>query len=723
MNNPLRSYSAFARRRLGALACAIALASVAGCGGDVVPSGNAPQLGVANGGSTGVTGSTQPTPAPPSTPPVVPAAPPPASAPPPAVANSALSAVWANDGSDKVTRDELRSSTGKDVRNSLWNGTTIDLLGARNEVINFNLVLEAAKTGVDEVSVSISDLIGPGGSALRYAPRTAATMYDWSSTEIELFYVRYLQIKGFSYFGFGPLEGWGDAALPQRARCPGMKQPDPHKQPTGTDCSFAQRPIANRYVPDIAVPLEMKAKFSVASGANQSIWADIYIPKSASPGHYTGTVTIYEHGTATRKVPVALTVRNFALPDVPNSRTMLYASVQDLESRFGSKQAALTAYRNELRVAHRHKIAVIGNNFDTDWGAGKPDANWLPYLDGSGFSTASGYAGPGVGTGQDVFSIGTYGGVTHDTTQDVFTSRFNSWATWFENNAPNVERFVYLCDEVYCKNSKPTLSTQLSWWQAISGPGRRLQTLATLGLIDAPAALSFPTSTWDMSGGNSHNQNGTSAVDQAAIDALLAQSPARKPYYYNGARPGAGSMATEDDGVAMREVPWGQYKKRLARYFIWEGTYFDDYQQGRGKYDVFSSAETFGPDAKHMHDSHSYGLIGGSMSNGNGVLFYPGTDVLYPANSYGLPGPIVSLRLKHWRRGVQDVDYLTLAHAIDPAAVDAIVQKIVPRVLWEVQCYTPKADCSYTYEPASWSSNPDDWEAARAQLAHIIDGQ
>jgi hypothetical protein len=35
----------------------------------------------------------------------------------------------------------------------------------------------------------------------------------------------------------------------------------------------------------------------------------------------------------------------------------------------------------------------------------------------------------------------------------------------------------------------------------------------------------------------------------------------------------------------------------------------------------------------------------------------------------------------------------------------------------------PAHDCSYTYAPISWSNNPDTWEAARLQLAHIIDGQ
>jgi hypothetical protein len=69
------------------------------------------------------------------------------------------------------------------------------------------------------------------------------------------------------------------------------------------------------------------------------------------------------------------------------------------------------------------------------------------------------------------------------------------------------------------------------------------------------------------------------------------------------------------------------------------------------------------------------------------------------------------------------VDYLTLASAIDPTSVSAIVDKMVPSVLWEVQCHDPTNDCSYSYAPSSWSNDPDDWETARAALAHIIDGQ
>ena len=167
----------------------------------------------------------------------------------------------------------------------------------------------------------------------------------------------------------------------------------------------------------------------------------------------------------------------------------------------------------------------------------------------------------------------------------------------------------------------------------------------------------------------------------------------------------------------MREQPWGQYKKKIDRWFWWEATYYDDNQQGLGTVDLFNSADTFGT----ATSDPSYGTSGGA--NGNGVLLYPGTDTAFPSSSYGIAGPIASLRLKHWRRGLQDVDYLTLAAAVDASAVSALVDKMVPSVLWEQQCHDPASDCSYTYAPASWSDDPDDWESARAALAHIIDGQ
>src|SRR5207244_4189934 len=112
--------------------------------------------------------------------------------------NSAITAVWVNDGEDKVTQDEVRASRGQTVNNSLWNGSTISLFGLKNEVINFNVILEAASASATNVTVTMSNLNGPGGSVIRYAPRSTSNLFDWTTTESELFYVRYLQILGLS---------------------------------------------------------------------------------------------------------------------------------------------------------------------------------------------------------------------------------------------------------------------------------------------------------------------------------------------------------------------------------------------------------------------------------------------------------------------------------------------------------------------------------------------
>jgi hypothetical protein len=643
--------------------------------------------------------------------------------------SSALTAVWANEGGDKVTRDELRA-TGHEaaVANSVWDGHCIRIFAAKNEVVSFNLVLEAATTAAAKVSVSLSDLSGPAGSAIRSAQRTADHLFDWTTTESELFYVRYLQIKGLSQQAYGTLATWQEATFPKGAQCPGMQQSTPDSIPTGTGCAWAQRPVADRFVPDVAVPLELVPSFDVAASSNQSIWADVYVPKSAASGVYGGAVTIRENGAVTRTVPVALTVRKFTLPDAPSSKTMLFTSYGDVSRRYtsvqspsgGSPQDVLTqtVLKNQRLLAHRHRISLIGD--DANQTGTQPGSDYVPVLTGTFFSAANGYAGPGTGTGQDVYSIGTYGSMTSGSTQAQFTSDFDGWETWFEASSPSTERFVYLCDEIDCQHGTPDLPTQLQWWSAITGPGGKLHTMATQDLLGAPATLSDPTSSWPFSIGTPSGNttvNGTTAADQAAVAAVLAAEPARRLFSYNGSRPGAGSIATEDDGVALREQPWGQYKKGIDRWFWWEATYYNDFQAGLGEVDLFASANTFGTAAADT----AYGTSGGA--NGNGLLFYPGTDALFPSSSYGLAGPIASLRLKHWRRGIQDVDYLTLAAAKDSTSVQSLVNKVVPSVLWEVQCHDPVSDCSYSYAPISWSRSPDDWESARAALAHIIDGQ
>ncbi len=180
-----------------------------------------------------------------------------------------------------------------------------------------------------------------------------------------------------------------------------------------------------------------------------------------------------------------------------------------------------------------------------------------------------------------------------------------------------------------------------------------------------------------------------------------------------------GSFALEDDEVALRQVAWTQYKKNIDRWFVWESTYYNNYQGGMGETDVFNTAQTFG---SYAYTDSVIGETGWNYTNGDGVLFYPGTDKIYPQDSYNIDGPIASLRLKYWRRGIQDVDYLTLAYEIDPIKTEEIVEKMIPKVLWEYGIDNPD-DPTYVQTDISWSNDPDVWEKARRELAIIIAGK
>jgi hypothetical protein len=623
------------------------------------------------------------------------------------LAPSLLTAVWANDGADKIVQDDLRASGGADVTSSIWDGERISLFAARNEVVSFALVLEAAEVAAPGVSVAFTALETAGDAQIVSEPATGDGLWTWVDRNIELFYVRYLQIKGLSTLSY---DHYDERHIPERLRRPW----------TGDgygEGSWEDRPDHDRYYPEIAVPLELAPEFEVAAGASQTIWVDVYVPDDAPPGQYEGTVGISEGGEPTWAIPVRLEVLDFALPDVPSAPTMLVLGDADVNLRYlgeeypnpGTEKDTLSRQIRDrhFQLAHRHKISLIGDTVDPAGNA--PHDDWLARLDGSLFTAANGYDGPGVGVGNGVYSIATYGSWGWDGEgASGMQDHADAWVSWFDANAPDAEYFLYLIDE---SDDYAQIETWAQWIEGGPAPGNALMSMATIGLPEAAAntpSLDVVASTLTV---------GITDEWQTAADAWLAD-PAKRFYMYNGSRPASGSFCTEDDGVALRELAWGQFKKGIQRWFYWESTYYNDFQGGRGQQNVFANAQTFG--GEPAFDAE-LGETSWNHTNGDGVLFYPGTDTVFPEVSYDAPGPFASLRLKHWRRGIQDVDYLALAAAVDAAATAEIVAQMVPEVLWEYGV-EDLGDPTWVRTDISWSIDPDDWEAARRALAEIILG-
>ncbi len=615
--------------------------------------------------------------------------------------------VWVNNGEDKVAQEELRLSVEKrDVRNCLWDGDNVRLLAARNETISTNLVLEAATEDVSGLTVRLQKLVGPGGVEISSRQATSADLFDYRGRNIELFYVRYLKIMGCSILNY---EHYDERHVPKRFR-------RPHDDNGTANGGWSDRPDHDRSYPDIAVPLELHWPFDIAKGTSQAIWIDIYVPMNTPPGMYQGEIIIEEASQVIRQIPVQLRVLPFSLPELPTCRTMIYVSDEDINQRYegmpymddaplaNAKHSRLIMNRH-FQMAHRHRTSLIQNHTPIE----RMDAVWQDRLSGSLFTPEHGYEGIGVGVGNNVFSIGTYGlWPWKEGGKDAMQRNADSWVSYFDSKqfATPTDYFLYLIDE---SDAYSEIESWSRWIQDSTGPGHRLKSLATLSAPNALAhtpSLLIPMSTLNL---------GMTSQWQTAVS-HFQKSVGKDFYMYNGARPASGCLAIEEDGVGVRMLPWCQFKFSVSRWFIWSGTYYNNFQGGMGQTKLFSSAHTFGSKGSR---SDSLGETGWNYNNGDGILFYPGADKVYPEESYNVDGPIASLRLKHWRRGIQDYEYLQLASRVDPVKAGEIVKRMIPRVLWEVDV-DDVSDPTWARTDISWSTNPDHWEAARAQLAQII---
>lgn len=626
---------------------------------------------------------------------------------------SNVSAIWAGEGGDKVLQHERRAER-EPQRNAVWDGATVRVFGAKNEVVNFVLVLESAR-GAREVAVEFHELKSATGATIA-SPREPATgeaVFDYVGRNIEVFVVDYLQILGLSRLGY---DSYDERHVPSKMRRPDITATG-HAQGRWSD-----RPGADRYFPEIAVPHELRPEFDVVAGENQSVWVDVYVPKGTAAGRYTGALVVRERGAETHRIPVELTVRDFALPDRPVAKTMIQLGSYDISERYtGARWAdpgspeyekVLPVLQRHWQMLRRHKLTpvsdpVLGGRLPL------PQAT-IDRLTGELYTPENGYDGPGVGTGDDVYGIGFYKNLAwKDADQQTFNRITDEWENWFAANAPHVDRFMYLADEPKPKDAKQIarINAWIDKLERNRGPGGRLKSFVTL-----KTPLAHPlmpkldiTASW--------YSVAEPVAYQKSVDAFLKGGEGREQYHYNGKRPASGSFAIEDDGVALRMMPWAQWKKDIARWFFWESTYYYDFQTRGGRKNVWQTAQTYGTNDRF---DPIVGRTGYNYINGDGVLFYPGTDRLFPESSLDVPGPIASLRMKFWRRGVQDADYLELARRVDPAATQAIVDRLIPRVLWEVGV-TELRDPTWLRADISWPVDPDRWEEARRELAAIIE--
>ena len=588
--------------------------------------------------------------------------------------------IWAVDDTEKIRpadhgqnmqTDHEGTILSQSPYNLVWQNGQVHLFGAKNEIIAFQLIVEANGSPSTINNVGLPRLCHNSGYCIENT-NNPNDYYDFRGRNIEILSEHYIPIQGV------------------QVDSDKTRYPDPYYLDE---------------VPEILVPITAPSgkgglPLTIPTNSNQALWFDIYLPKNAPAGDYTGSLSITTDGS-NQTIPVKLKVYNFQLPDETHVPNIFRINPSGVANRLGiSDGINKPEYRAELtkyfQTAHRHRLNLTNNGT-----IALLDAFYKDFYNGNYYNPANKYYGPGENTGHNVYAIGISdlcrdpvclensngtdgaGSGFAPPTEAQWRTASNEWVNWFSdpaNGLTNILYFRYLIDEPNRPTSNSAwaysqLQKYANWLHNNPGPGGNLKTFCTAPIDDLGIGY---CDIWALN----KTAYKVGPVEQARARGELAG-------LYNGGNPmyGAGMQLIHTAAVDARVIPWVMERYNIDFYFL-----FSVLSQYVGSCDFFNN----------------------NCTNGN--LFYPSDDPKYPAEARGFNGPLVSVRFKYWRRGAQDYEYFWLAKQQNLGVkAAAIVSDIVPVALDE----TPFTKLDHDNP---WPARGYQFELKRRQLAELIAG-
>jgi hypothetical protein len=560
-------------------------------------------------------------------------------------AEAGIARLWAVNDGEKVERDDLQSPYA--ASNSAWDGRRAFVFGARNEVLAFQVIVEADRDGIQALTAALPELRLRGGAERIAYTAPSSDPSVSAGRPIQIFWVRYMNVTEPSHAQWV----WKPGSEP--------------KDTTGW------KPV--QLVPENARGLPVR----VAPSQNQAIWIEVYTGRDRPAGTYEGTVRVTADGRG-RDLPVELQLFDFALPDANSLDVMVYYEPSQPELYHGRNLDA--AYH---RFAHRQRVELV-HAYDP--------ASVLASLgrfDGSDFTPAKGYEGPGEGVGNRIVPASFYGAPEVWDDRASAWKKSDEWMSFLAGRLPNARTFLYMPDEP-SPAQYPRIRALAANVHTNPGPGRRLPIFVTHSWV---SELDDSIDIW--CAGPQHVDLARAASERARGRAYCT---------YNGGRPNGPAIVIDAPASEARAMAWAAFKHDIDLYFYWHGVHWrhNSQKQGERNQDVWANPITF--DNRGQPHKRDHGYI-----NGDGVLLYPGEEKLHPEEDRGLAGPVSTVQLANLRRGLQDHLYLTLARQRGQGAlVDAVLKRVVPRVF---------SDAGAT---VGFSEHGDDYEAARLELARAL---
>jgi hypothetical protein len=427
-------------------------------------------------------------------------------------------------------------------------------------------------------------------------------------------------------------------------------------------------------VPDALIPVQSAPAWApyplvIEPRSNGIVWIDLHVPRNQGPGVYRGDVVVKEGDRSLATLPVELEVADATLPDRTVATGALYDREQ-LEQRVGPR-----AERQLWQLLHAHRVAPVNDATSVN------DVDRaMPALSGAVYTRMQGYDGPAPGMGDGVLAIGAHGAFEGPDPRSL--SRVKA----IVERAADL-KLLGATEVVFYAADDQCSSPWGAGWRSMlreetdDADLRRVRVGWTCSQDPGSQPVDVPMM--------------HATFDVAEVNAARAHG--QEPWVYDGVRPRTGTFLVDDDAISPRVNGWLSAMFHVPRWISRESTrWYAAY--GDVPIDPFDDAESLGGE--------------GDRANGDGMLLYPGTQRdAFEAHSIGIEGVLASIRLKNWRRGIEDAGYLQMARERDPVQADAVARWLVPAAFAEAKAG----------DPPSWGSRGKPFfEARRALLAIVL---
>ena len=561
---------------------------------------------------------------------------------------------------EKITLSALNSMERISQNQETYGTNSVEIHSARNEVESFQVVVAAPTENITVTQVDLSDLVGPDGAKI-------------GKSNIKLFREEYVRVR----------------ISTSRAELPPGLYPDPLvpfiNPITGKPIEPLTRsrkrwgePVTTSGYDMVAVP------FEVFKGQNQALWVDVHVPENIPAGVYKGELHVLARGGISERIPVAVTVWDFTLPDGPTHKNH-FGSFGNVARYFNVNRGSDEFKQIERRYCQamaEHRInppipddllPEVNDDGSLKITPGRHQAltKFIAEFHVTDFEIPrSRFARLPGSTLRDDYK--TISAANREKAQRYYKEFYQ----YLKENGWEKRAYVYMLDE---PNLRENYEQVLVLGQLVHEAVPQLKCLVVEQTYrqdpswpDIDPAVDIWCPLWSFIDRKTINEKIAGSDEVWSYTALVQRSPRYHPQY---------------ERVKDLDPPYWHIDRPLTVYRV---PTWINYQYGITGLLYWSTVTTviepwWNP--AFAHPRHY---------NGGGFLFYPGVPC-------GIDGPVCSMRLKNLRDGMEDYEYFTLLEKLaGRKAAKKIVDTVAPN-WWD------------------FSKAPSDFLAARKKLAeHIL---